>query len=203
MKCLENTVKFSFPKKNWNFTSYWQRLGSKTYLSRDLVSYLVSIYTCTAGRAGCAQGAQYYTVLNTGNPTYLRIIYILRARSTTGNPSKKDANIIFIELFSSLKMNGWAACGRTSHATDYATVVRLFHSPRSAVALSRIGDCNGTMPKGILGPIILDPWCLAKRKTGIPTTINTVEVSTGSPKQTCIYYGMRHQHEPTTDKISN
>ena len=60
-----------------------------------------------AGRAGCTQEAQYRTILSTGNPT----LRIARARALYHRePIKKRRQYHFIELFSCLKSNGWAAC---------------------------------------------------------------------------------------------
>jgi len=64
------------------------------------VSYLVSLYTLCVHVTHTGSPTQDFSQHR--EPDIIRII--LRARSTTGIP------FIIIELFSSLKRNGWAAC---------------------------------------------------------------------------------------------
>jgi len=86
---------------------------------------IVSIYTCTAGRAGRTQGAQHYTLLN------------------TGNPSKIDAHMhIFLMIINSLRSNGWAACGPI-RATG--------SSIRSEICLSLLGFSRANAQKNFMG----------------------------------------------------
>jgi len=50
--------------------------------------------------------------------------YVLRARALPQEThQKKDANNIFIELFSSLKRNGWAACGHARTNLLYLAIM--------------------------------------------------------------------------------